>query len=565
MRRLLFILLLLISSKVNAADVRGSAVFYSGYAADSVWWQFLVDNTDRAATTTDVHINGVLHLDPTYKFVEYNSISDNYVPPQAQTPEHDFLITKAAQLGYGISDAYLHYMNNTVIVLQGDTISIPGWPYGSGTEEQARIPVFYSTLTRRVCNFSTERGRILYKAVVKEYDLNRPTPGGYYHDQIAFDNCGPTLFNSGSILSGGEVYEANGLKAGSAQFRAWWWDGLGQFLVEIKQECENWQSWAVDPRPKYTVINCSNIWTDDYANFKGQGPVAHYFMREFEGNPIRDIDSNYGTTPAVMEFRRRELLLRAAGVGSILSSSTTSTGSSCSRTFPEVQLANLVFYLAVYTDSTFHFIQYSTTPTNNPLWGSQVYGPATPIAKQQLGEPLGEPYLYQMGTDGAGYSYKVFARDFTNGMILIRCRGSWNQSVCPNTEVIVPYGPDMKFVLPDGSFSTGELRLYNGGGTILLDNQQTGVEDQEVANDYVTINYSINSRKALIKLSNPREQHWEGKVYDVQGRLVVTIFEGVLPAGEHSFNYSFNRLSSGVYFLNVKNGENIKQKITVVR
>jgi len=44
------------------------------------------------------------------------------------------------------------------------------------------------------------------------------------------------------------------------------------------------------------------------------------------------------------------------------------------------------------------------------------------------------------------------------------------------------------------------------------------------------------------------------EVYDVTGRLVETIAEGVFEAGEHGFRMTSDRLASGVYFVRLQGG-----------
>jgi len=55
-------------------------------------------------------------------------------------------------------------------------------------------------------------------------------------------------------------------------------------------------------------------------------------------------------------------------------------------------------------------------------------------------------------------------------------------------------------------------------------------------------------------------------VYDIQGRLVQTGFQGVLEAGSHSLDLDGAALSSGLYFVRITGeGVNAMRSLTVLR
>jgi len=53
----------------------------------------------------------------------------------------------------------------------------------------------------------------------------------------------------------------------------------------------------------------------------------------------------------------------------------------------------------------------------------------------------------------------------------------------------------------------------------------------------------------------PRREHITLKVFDVNGREVATLVEGVMNAGEHAVVLNSNELPSGVYFYQLRAGE----------
>ena len=123
----------------------------------------------------------------------YNSLTDNYVTSTSGTPEHDWLVEHAAEYGVGEDGMYLHYWEDTTITLQGETITIPGWGGGSAANpEEARIPVYYSNLSRRATCFSTPEARALHRDYNIDQVLNVPVVDDVFPVGIMFDNSAMT-------------------------------------------------------------------------------------------------------------------------------------------------------------------------------------------------------------------------------------------------------------------------------------------------------------------------------------------------------------------------------------
>jgi hypothetical protein len=55
-------------------------------------------------------------------------------------------------------------------------------------------------------------------------------------------------------------------------------------------------------------------------------------------------------------------------------------------------------------------------------------------------------------------------------------------------------------------------------------------------------------------------------VYDIRGRIVDRIIDGAFPSGSHKINYNGDRLTSGMYFVNLTSGQlETTQKITLLK
>ena len=142
---------------VATGALRHTIVYY-GKAPDAATRQVIADRYDMGLTgdpgTDAVAIKA---LNPDFQWFTYNSATDNYVTGN-EDQEHVALTAFAAARGFDIEDAYLHYWDDTQLNLGGEVVTIPGWGGGSATDPaQARMPVYYKDLSRRLVNFSTPR------------------------------------------------------------------------------------------------------------------------------------------------------------------------------------------------------------------------------------------------------------------------------------------------------------------------------------------------------------------------------------------------------------------------
>jgi hypothetical protein len=56
------------------------------------------------------------------------------------------------------------------------------------------------------------------------------------------------------------------------------------------------------------------------------------------------------------------------------------------------------------------------------------------------------------------------------------------------------------------------------------------------------------------------------RVFDIRGRLVSTVVDKVLPAGNHSFDFDAAKLSSGVYFMRLQaDGQSQVRRLSLLK
>ncbi len=399
---------------------------------------------------------------PSFEWYHYNSGSDNYVP----SPEDDLISSTAAAHGWDPESAYMHYWNDTQITLQGQTISIPGWGGGSATNPaDARVVVYYANKSRRVIYAGTPEAAQIQREVMVTYGVMQTFNGtNIYPDGIFLDNSAHALWNTGSLVSGGQIREhPTHAIIGGAEFQDWYWnDNYGPFLTTLKDTLGTAASWHPDGKAKKLMINNSNSWSPSYMTYD----VADVLLMEFQYSPVR----NNGTYAVLNAFSRiRDA--HNAGIEAFLPSLVVQSvsGYAGSYTYAEGQLGNLAFYLAARAPSTSLFM-IGTFDVSSSGWESSVWNPAIDVANTLLGESVGDPYSFQSGTDPRGYNYLVTGRDYENGLVLVRSRGAWNEDISTNTAVQITLPSAMSRVAPDGSIGspTTSLTLRNGEGCFLL-------------------------------------------------------------------------------------------------
>ncbi len=75
---------------------------------------------------------------------------------------------------------------------------------------------------------------------------------------------------------------------------------------------------------------------------------------------------------------------------------------------------------------------------------------------------------------------------------------------------------------------------------------------------------NIVRRTAQVQFAIPEKQHIILKIYDILGRNVKTITEGIVEPGTYSYRLDLSKLSSGVYFLLLEGKKEIKTKKVLI-
>lgn len=415
---------------------------------------------------SDADKGAIRSMNGRFEWFVYNSCSDNYTPP-ARSDEHDLLIAAARRHGLDPEVLYMHYFDDTRVVMNGDTLFIPGWGRGSARHPaDARIPVYYSDLTRRATCFADLKGAQVHREVILSMAFDEPFDDtSLYPDGIFLDNAAARLFNFGKVISGGQVREVPGhASIESDEFRIWYWEvNLAPFLTSLTDTLEASPSWSNDGQRKRLMINVSNVWTDEYV----RRDAADILFMEGQYNPIR----NAGLQ-GVVESHRRDALAAESGILSFYAP-TLSVRSVTDRAFQvgyeDALLANLSWYLVSRTGGSVLFQMGANSP-NAAGWDTLTWRGCMDVADRQLGEAFGAPFTLGEGVDPTGNPYVVTAREYERGLVMVRPRGDWREGIGLETAVWVTLPAPLCQVSPSGRIGTavGRVSLRNGEGAILL-------------------------------------------------------------------------------------------------
>jgi hypothetical protein len=400
---------------------------------------------------------------PNFEWFVYNSVTDNYVPPHWGADENAALEKLARARGWDPEEAYLHYDEDTRLVLRGDTLFVRGWPHGTASSPtEARIPVYEKD--RRLVHFASPHALQLNKELIISLALDTPFEGtNIYPDGIFLDNGCAELFNFGDILSGGAVAEAGGVGIQSPAFQKWHWNNnLGPFLSSLRDTLDTSARWTRDHRPKRLMVNVANVWDDSYVTRH----IAHILDLEFQYSPVR----NTGLT-AVDDAYHRDRLAADAGIATFYAATVVQSvpGRPGEISYASALLGNLAWYLVSRTETSIFFEMGSNAP-HMAGWDTLTWRGCLDTAARQLGKYTGPPFTISQGTDPLHNQYVVKARRYENGMVLVRNRGDWKEGISPETAITVDLPRPMAPVSPSGRIGSPvqTVRLRNGEGAVLL-------------------------------------------------------------------------------------------------
>lgn len=413
----------------------------------------IADRFDFAVEGYRPDIEYMINRNSRFKFMAiYNSITDNYV----DDGEHRWLFENASQFGVSGEDTYLHFSEDTVVELQGERITIPGWnpnrtasdpPANASSRDEARCVVYFKNLSRRVTNFGSQAVRDLHLGFCVQ-SLQQPLIGGIYPGGIMFDNSANQPLQV-YIVSGGAVAEhPTKAKFNSSDFMEWYWmGGVRTFLEQLKEYVDVNRS-QFGNRQMYIIPNTANApyiggsnWESSYIN----PPAAHILALEFEYNPTRD----FGRSLPRQIYEKHTSALNA-GVGIFETGYLYKSGGGLAGSFSDDE--------ALMNNIGGHWVHRADDTGLNAttyILGANVWDAASDPTRWamnlkgafdvDLGKPLGPPFLLKEGTDGKGNAYEIYGRRLNCGFAVVRHRdpydGDFDSATAVNFDLQGQYIP----------------------------------------------------------------------------------------------------------------------------
>jgi hypothetical protein len=102
-----------------------------------------------------------------------------------------------------------------------------------------------------------------------------------------------------------------------------------------------------------------------------------------------------------------------------------------------------------------------------------------------IGDPVGDGYVMQEGQAGCGSSYKIYAREYTHALVLVRPQDNWNcTEFDDSTAAQVSLSQPMQLLQADGSLSATleTVRIRNAEAVILVEDTSPADESASWGN-----------------------------------------------------------------------------------
>ena len=410
-------------------------------------WDAGVANPTNKLTLNPSFAAYLYRLDQTY-------FSDGYDP-------HDGLYAQlqsyATANGYDLEDAFLHFSENTVV----NGFSGAAYPGGtasftcSGQKTLAcRIKVYKWNTPRWQVNPKSPLARAFFAA-----EWERVT--GSTYKGVFLDEHPYFVNGSSSIVSGGKIVEYPGLKWNDASFGTQYNTDLVVFLQIQKS------GWSAG---KKLIPNSAEYSPNGQA--MSQSMIADGAFFEFMLDPNRD-RYNIG-----LMYTASDQLL-AAGKMVVFSTRqkyntnpidyypvgyTAGNSSTAGNRARLVELA--MYYLG--KDPANQLAYFNILGA----WGLPYTESWTGAQEVNIGTPVGGRVTLKTGVDANGQNYTIFARDFTNGYVVLRTKESYAYNTYNDTTVATATLPrTLVPVAADGTLGTNvtQVTLRNSEAAIFMD------------------------------------------------------------------------------------------------
>jgi len=372
-------------------------------------------------------------------------------------------------------EAYLHFAEETVIQHRdlsgndvGEPVTIPGSPVGAPPTEASRIRVYMWDSHR----YAFDVGDADFRSWQTARLLGRM---GDDYDGVFLDEHSPGFkrglyLNQNRILSGGAVRELDGLRPGEPNLSGRRYNELDRRYSELVTDWLGHLRQAMDAADKFILVNPAGYYWYDLA--ENEYTAAGGVTLELVHKPYDWSSSGYG------DFAERVRRALDNGVRVDLNGRACDTGpggytpgGSATRDdrYRMWRLASYYYVRAMPGGPGVAYFDPSFCNENDSL--ADFVAEWSPAYEFDIGDPLDEGYVLQSGQAGCASTYRIYARDYTFGRILVRPQDNYDcDDYGDATAVEVPLDEPMRRLRADGTLSepATSVLVRNSEGVVLV-------------------------------------------------------------------------------------------------
>ncbi len=435
---ILFLILTVI--QVYAAKyphIRTAALTYS--LTDSIGADFVGRHYDLAINPGGSNYDIIKSVDPQTRCLRYLTISTY------RDDDYQLLSTFCNERGYNYDSMFLWVENNTVCV---EAVAPAGEPCEgdvSCSDPGQKLQYCGWNSFRTAPDFRRQEvwEFVIYKylnLIGSQFDgAMEDEAVFYYHPQWNYYSTMMVYPLSPSKWVSGSSADINGWEGYSQ-------DAIRDSLMHLKQQ--TWLPMLMDSLRAHNKLR--------FANPAAYGVLGSDVIEDValtgtgdllgEGMHLRPL-GGYWNNQAwdIMEY------IRNTDGYAIVWTEITSADSEALGSWARCQMERLAWYYMVGDTTHFYFLL-----TGNELWlrpndyraPDSLYKWA-PAFEYDIGQPVGSKYIAQTGTDPSGQSYEIYARVFTNGLVLHR--DAMGSDYSANSAVSCNLGDQFYELQADGS------------------------------------------------------------------------------------------------------------------
>ncbi|MBC8424987.1 hypothetical protein H8E07_12755 [bacterium] len=398
--------------------------------------------------------------------------------PDVEIFRYDLDLTAITTTSGGLpaaEEAYLHFAEETVIQYRdlagndvGEPVTIPGSPAGAPPTEASRLRLYMWDSHR----YAFDPANADFRSWQTARLLSRL---GSDNDGVFLDEHSPGFrrglyLGQNRILSGGAVRELDGLRPSEPNLTGRNYNELDRrYSADVTDWLGHLRD-AFEARDKFILINPAQYYWVDLS--ENEYTAAGGVTLELVHKPYDWSSAGYGS------FAARVQRALDAGVWVDLNGRMCDSGpgSYTAGSYPDrddrYRMWRLASYYYVRGMPGSPGVAYFDPSFCNDNASLQDFTDEWALAYEyDLGDPLDEGFVLQSGPGECSATYRIYARDYTFGRVLVRPQDAMSCNVFGDESAVeVVLDEPMRILWADGTLSepVASVRLRNSEGMVLV-------------------------------------------------------------------------------------------------